>query len=248
LKHGEYDVMAQVETEHWWYRTLHHLVAAELTRYTRRASLRVMADAGCGTGGLYVALRNRLSSVDYVGIDVERSALAHCRRRGARKLVCGSVNDLPLGPGVVDAIVPLDVLYFSTIDRRRALRQLRATLRPGGILVLNLPAFEALRGRHDEAVGIERRFRRKEVESLLDEAGFRDIKTTYWNLMLFVPLLAWRWLSRLGSDEQVRSDLTLPFRWVNRLLIVPLRLEAAVALRWGLPFGSSVLAVARRAD
>ena len=248
MKRGEHDVMARVETEHWWYRTLHHLVAAELTRYTQESPLRVLADAGCGTGGFYVALRDRLPAVDYVGIDVEQRALAHCRRRGARKLACASVDDLPLRPGSVDAIVSLDVLYFSTIDRRRALRQFHATLRPGGTLVINLPAFQALRGRHDEAVGIDRRFRRKEVESLLEEAGFGDIRITYWNLLLFGPLLIWRWVSRLGGDAQARSDLTLPLRWVNRLLMLPLRLEAIVALRWGLPLGSSVLSVARRPE
>lgn len=252
MKDNEYDVMARVEANHWWYVSLHHLVIDEIDRVRQVGKALSMlerwemADAGCGTGGLYQAIRQRTDGIDYIGFDLEARALEHSRRRGARKLVRASVNELPLAPASVDAIVSLDVLCVQGVDVARALNRCYEALRPGGMLVLNLPAFAVLRGRHDVAVSLTRRFRRRDVETMLAEAGFQAERITYWNAVMFIPLAVWRWSSRLAGRDGAESDLTLALGWIDPWMKQVIRVEAAVARLVRLPFGSSVFAVARR--
>lgn len=246
MKDSEYDVMARVEAEHWWYVSLHRLVIDQIAPVGKAVGILSMADAGCGTGGLFQAIGRTTHRVDYVGFDLETRALEHSRRRGAGKLVRASVNELPLAPRSVDAIVSLDVLCVQGVDVARALAGFREALRPGGMLMLNLPAFDVLRGRHDVAVSVTRRFRRRDVEAMLGEAGLEAVRISYWNATTFLPLAVWRWLSRVAGRDDARSDLTLPLGWMNPLMKQALRVEAAVGRRVRLPFGSSVFAVARR--
>jgi len=249
MNDSEYDVMARVEAEHWWYVSLHRMVLDQIARARpvgRAPDNLSMADAGCGTGGLYQAIRQTTHGIDYIGFDIEARALEHSRKRGARKLVRASVNELPLAPRSVDAIVSLDVLCVQGVAVAGALARFHDVLRPGGMLILNLPAFDMLRGRHDVAVSLTRRFRRRDVEAILDEAGFQTARITYWNAMMFLPLAVWRWWSRGVGRDDAQSDLTLPLGWIDPWMKLVLRVEAAVARRVRLPFGSSVFAVARR--
>jgi SAM-dependent methyltransferase len=246
VKYGEYDVMAGAEDRLWWYRGLRHLVISNLERFLPEISKPLVADVGCGTGGTYAAIRDRFPGVRYVGIDIEPRALEHCRARDLRAVVRGSADQLPLRSASVDALICLDVLYYSSIDRDSALRQFFAALKPGGVLLLNLPAFEALKGRHDLAVGIERRFRLREVRTLCEEAGFDSLRTTYWNAALFLPLMIWRRLSRGAAGKQIVSDTAWSPWWLNGILSTLILAEVSLT-RWvRYPAGSSVLAVARK--
>lgn len=244
---AEYAVMAAAEDDHWWYWTLRALVVESLARLGVASDRARIVDAGCGTGGCYRAVRARFPRVAYVGFDVEPTALGYCRQRGLSRLIRASVNEVPLRSACADVVICLDVLYFASICPRKALGQFHATLKPHGLLVLNLPAFNVLRGRHDLAVGIPRRFRQREVRSLVEEAGFVLVKVTYWNTLLFLPTLAWRWVSRLHDRAEPASDvMTLP-AWVNPLLRALLALEV-LASRWtSLPFGSSLFLLAQKA-
>jgi len=239
--------MAAAEDRLWWYRGLRRLVVSNLERFLPKSQSPLIVDVGCGTGGTYAEVRARFPGVRYIGIDVEPRALDHCRARGFGTVVRGSANDVPLRPACADAVICLDVLYYASIDREAALHQFFAVLKPGGVLLLNLPAFEILRGRHDLAVGIARRFRLGEVRSLCRQAGFEPVLITYWNAALFLPLMIWRQLSRGAGEEQAVSDTARSPRWLN-LVLVPLILAEIGLARWvRYPAGSSVFAVARRA-
>jgi hypothetical protein len=126
------------------------------------------------------------------------------------------------------------------------LRQCYAILKPHGVLVLNLPAFECLRGQHDSAVGIQKRFRSGEVRSLLEQTGFDLLSVSYWNSVLFLPILVWRWLSRLADDGEPRSDLVRTPRWLNAVLTGLLRAEVTMAQYMALPLGSSLFLVGQK--
>ena len=243
----EYDVMARLEDEHWWYQGLRQLTVEHLTRAGVDGDTRCLLDAGCGTGGCYHVLRRRFPAISYVGIDVEPRALDHCRHRGLHTVIQGSVNQIPLRPASTDIVLCLDVLYFASIDPRAALQHFSHALKPGGLLILNLPAFQVLRGRHDRAVGIPQRFRRTQVRELVEQAGFRVIKTTYWNMTLFLPLMLWRWLSRSRRTSKPTSDLLRVPRWLNAMLRGILAVEIWMT-RWiSLPLGSSVFLVGQKA-
>lgn len=238
--------MAAFEDRHWWYRGLRGLVVDSLGRRFPGSAPRRIVDVGCGTGGCYRAVRARFGESSYVGLDVEPRALEFCRARGLTRLIQASANEVPLRRESADAVICLDVLYYSSIRPSTALRRFYELLRPRGVLILNLPAFEVLRGEHDRAVGISKRFRWREVRSLCEQAGFRVVWHTYWNTTLFLPLMVWRWLSRARAGGPPVSDVGRVPRWLDgpcRWLILA---EVWAARRVGLPFGSSLFVVAER--
>ncbi len=246
MKRGEYDVMAAAEDRLWWYRGLRRLVVRSLTQFLPAGASPRIVDVGCGTGGTFQAVSEALPGTTYVGFDIEPAALDYSRRRGLRRGVLASASALPMRAESAEAVICLDVLYYSAIEPRTALKTLFSLLRPGGILILNLPAFEILRGQHDLAVGISRRFRRRELCELCDEAGFHVRFVTYWNASAFLPLLAWRRLSRIARSEHAVSDTARSPWWLNGVLGGFIMLEIGL-LRWiPPPFGSSVFAVASR--
>jgi len=246
MEPAEYDVMAAAEDSLWWYRGLRRLVIETLEWAFPRGGPERIVDVGCGTGGCYVVVRDRFPTVRYVGIDPEPKAIAYCRARGLRDVIRASASEIPLRCGSADAVICLDVLYYPSVRPAAAMRDFYEVLKPGGVLILNLPAFESLRGQHDVAVTIPKRYRLREARSLCEGAGFRIARATYWNATFFLPLVVWRRLSRSKRDAIAHSDVDRSPPWLNALFHWVLSLELG-ALRWvALPFGSSAFVVARK--
>lgn len=246
MRAAEYDLMRAVEDRHWWHAVLRSLVEQALAgRLTPRGRL---LDAGCGTGGMLEFLRGCMRDLDVTGIDAAEEAVRHCHRRGLQTVQMGSVEALPFADASFDAVLSLDVLYHAGVSEERALAQMGRVLRPGGLLVLNLPAFAGLRGSHDVAVCGARRYVSDEVRALLERFSFTVEMIHYWNAWLFLPLLVWRRLSRLkaGHAAAAVSDLKLTPAWVNGMLTGLGRVDAGMCREFRLPFGSSVFAVARK--
>jgi SAM-dependent methyltransferase len=246
MQPAEYAVMAEREASHWWYRGLRRLVVRALAHQWPCGSPERIVDVGCGTGGGYVLLRRRYPDSRYVGVDVEPDALRHCRERGLTTVALASANAMPLRAGVADAIVCLDVLYYADIDPSTTLRGFFRLLRPSGVLILNVPALEALRGEHDRAVGIAHRFDLDEVRRLCEGAGFEILHATYWNFALLVPMLVWRRFTAWRGAPAARSDVGRGLGWLNAVCRGLIHLDVAVAGTLGMPLGSSVFVVARR--
>jgi SAM-dependent methyltransferase len=246
VKRGEYDVMAAVEDRLWWYRGLRRLVVRSLTHYLPAGAAPLIVDVGCGTGGTFQAVRAALPGVRYVGLDPEPKALEHCRTRGVRSLIQASVADMPVRLQSADALVCLDVLCYRGVNAEGAFRRFFAVLRPGGVLVVNLPAFEGLRGEHDLAVGIARRFRAAELQILCRQAGFTILLLSYWNAVLFLPLWVWRRLSRSAGEAEATSDTARSPRWLNAVFTGLVLSEISLTRWFCWPWGSSVVVVARR--
>jgi SAM-dependent methyltransferase len=247
MERSEYETMAAVEDRHWWYSGMRAISAALLDSvYAGRRDLRIL-DAGCGTGG-NAALLRRYGQV--VGLDLAPEALALGSARLPGGLVRGSVLDLPFADASFDLVTSFDVLYHRAVpDETPALREVARVLRPGGRLLIRLPAYEFLRGKHDRAVHTRRRYTAAEVRALLDAHGFMVERCSYINALLFPLPAAQRLLERaLPALERPESDLALPPPPVNEALRWPLAAEAAWLARGGhFPFGLSVIALARAA-
>jgi SAM-dependent methyltransferase len=235
--------MYRLEERYWWYRALRDRIVSVLDAYAPHA--RAFLDAGCGTGAVLQELSRRKPGASFVGVDLSPHALDRCRLRSLPLLMRASVNDLPIRSGAFDVVTSHDVLYFEGIDDRRALAEFARVLAAEGTLVLNLPAFECLRGAHDEFVKGRRRYTRAEIGELVRGAGFRLLFTSYWNAALFPAVALVRRLRRTRSETN-ESDLRPLPDAINRLLYALLRVEAAWLRRGTLPFGTSVLAVARK--
>ena len=244
----EYEIMRSLEEEYWWYRSLRTLVLEAATRNLADIPAPIILDAGCGTGGTLGAFRTAFAQASLNGVDYSAEAIAFARARelGADLVQC-DVRDLPFPAEQFDLVVSLDVLCTKNLDDGRVLREFHRVLKTGRALILNLPAFNLLRGAHDVAVQSGRRYTRGQLRRRIEDAGFAVEWVTYWNMILFAPILFWRLLSRgCLRAQEARSDLHRLPRSLNRVLETQLAFEFWLARRVRLPFGTSLFAIARK--
>lgn len=241
--------MYEAEDRHWWYVGLRTVMfkLLDLPRHPSGKALRQMRilDAGCGTGGTLNRLRGYPRAV---GFDYSPIALSFCHQRELNNVRLGSIGAIPFPDREFDLVVSLDVMCDAgTPSENVILAELYRVLKPGGRLYLNLPAYAWLRGEHDLAAGVVRRYTAEGLAAMLNAAGFEVARMTYWNTLLFPLVLAVRLSSRWGMSTDpnaARSDVKVPFAPLNRILTNIVRLEAAWLRGHDLPFGSSLACIA----
>ena len=158
----------------------------ELARVLSDQPARIL-DAGCGTGGLIRRLEGRFPKWQWTGVDLEPPACALARERCGTRIIEASVENIPLNEATFDAVVMADVLYHLD-DDAAALQEAFRVLRPGGLLVVNVPAHRWLWSYHDVTVHGRRRYERGELRNKLAAAGLAVERMTHWN-MLPLPLV-----------------------------------------------------------
>ena len=241
----EYASIYRLEQTHWWYVGMRRIALMLLEAYLPgKHGLKVL-DAGCGTGGMMLALE-RYGQV--FGVDFSPLALRYCRQRGLDRTCLASVVHLPFGSAVFDLVTSFDVLYHLGVsDDTEALREIYRVLLPGGFLLLRLPALEWLRSAHDRAVHTRHRYTAPEVKTKVSAAGFRVLRASYGNTLLFPIAAGARLAQRLmGRGQRAASDVQETAETANRALSGVLALEAQLLRRVDLPVGLSVICLAQK--
>ena len=246
MERAEYERLAALDRRLWWFHGLHAEIAGALDRHGAWHSNERVLDAGCGTGGLLVSLRDEMPAMALFGLELDGIAAQVAQSATGRPIVGGSVNQLPYRDASFAAIVSADVLCHRGVEEKAALDEFRRCLRPGGLLVLNLPAYGWLLSDHDIAVHNVRRYTAGSVRSLLAAAGFSGILTSYWNTVLF-PVMVLKRKVGWRREGKPSSDVVLMPAPVERMFSAIVAFEATL-FRAGLrlPFGGSVLATAMR--
>jgi SAM-dependent methyltransferase len=214
-----------------------------LTGRLGRRDLRIL-DVGCGDG-LFFERLERYGHVE--GVEADGALVADPRWRG--RIAVGRLGE-GFEPGPVhDLVLMLDVLEHIA-DDVAALCAARRALRPGGRLVLTVPALPVLWSRHDEVNEHHRRYTRRGLRRSLVASGFEVEELRYFFAWAVGPLLARRWLAPGAAGKtgrRVAADyaVAVPPAPVNRALYFVSRAEQALGrlVRW--PLGSSLLAVGR---
>lgn len=241
MEDQEYERMFQLEETFWWHRGLRRVILSLVDPFLPEGRPLKILDAGCGTGGFLGELSTRGR---VVGLDISPRALALARRRGHCDMVMGSVLSLPVAGDSLDLIVSMDVLYHRQVpDDGQALKEMVRCLRPGGLLCLNLPAYDWLTSGHDKVIHTARRYTRGKARRLLAREPLEILRLSHWNSILF-PLVAILRLIRRRHDGE--SDVRPIARPLNAALLSVLRLEASLLKHISFPVGLSVAAVARK--
>jgi SAM-dependent methyltransferase len=244
VKPAEYRRMYEAEEGQWWYAGQRAIASAllEPALGAEAPGPRRLLDAGCGTGFNLLTL-SRLGRA--TGVDLAPEAIAYCRERGVRA-VRASLLALPIRDAAFDAVTSFDVIYHAWVtDDRAAVAEMARVLRPGGVLLVRVPALRALWGAHDVEVQSRHRYTRRELRTLLEACGLRVERATYCNSLLFPLLLARRTLDRLlGREGSDVGFLPAPLEWAfTRALLAE---AALVRAGFSFPIGASAVALARR--
>jgi SAM-dependent methyltransferase len=180
-------------------------------------------------------------------IDRSHHALELARKREQGALTYGSVSRLPFASESFDVVTAFDVLYHLGVsDDVEALAEIARVLRPRGTLLARVPAFEALRSQHDEAVHTRERYRRRELVEKLRAARLDPVFVSHANCLLFPVAVLRRGAERVLGTAREGSEVEAVSPALNRVLLMPLRLESWWLKRGSLPFGLSLVAVARK--
>lgn len=237
--------MYNAESGHWWYRGMEVITRSLIEHWVQRAAPLRILDAGCGTGA---AMTTYLADFGEVtGVDLYPQALEFCRRRNARRLARASVLDLPFAAASFELVTSFDVLYERAVaDDVTAVREFARVLSSSGRVLLRLPAYDWLRGQHDERVHTKRRYTKERVRDLFAQAGFILEHISHANTFLFPLAVMKRLAERIFPSKGNGSDLTLDAGMFNSLFRSILSSEAPLVARSGLPFGLSVVAIGRK--
>jgi SAM-dependent methyltransferase len=235
--------MYWAEQSHWWYQGMAAVTRRIIERFYAPGSGLTVLDAGCGTGAGILFL-SRYGAV--TGLDISPHALCFCAERGCKEVARASVSALPFPDGAFDLVTSFDILYFEGIHDETALKETARVLRPRGRLLIRVPAFDWLRGTHDARVSTAHRYTASELAVKLTRSGFEIELLSYANMFLFPLALLKRFAEKWRIVPQLDSDLAVRVGPFSGLLRACLALESRIIPWLRLPFGLSVVAMARK--
>jgi len=238
------EATARAERDHFWFRGFRRFVAPLLERAAGgRRNLRSL-DCGCGTGHNLLMLRRFGRAI---GIDITFSGLHYASSRGDRQVAQASAASLPFAGETFDLVTSFDVIYSLPDDlERAAMTEMFRVLEPGGHLVLNAAALEALRGNHSVLSSEVRRYSKASLTTVLERAGFRILWMSYTNATILPLLLGVRLAQRISGHQESPDEISVPAAPINLALGGLLALEAGAIRIVSMPAGSSVLCLAQK--
>lgn len=243
MQQHTYSIMYEIEGHHWWFAGRRRIISMFLKNICESLQInrpRIL-DVGCGTGA-NLELLSKFGDAE--GVDVSADALAFCRQRGLTKVKQGEAEKLPYPDDSFDLVTALDVVEHLD-DDVAGLGEMRRVLRPGGRVLLFVPAFMFLWGVQDDVSNHRRRYAMKELKQALDAAGLKVERATYANITFLLPILLGRLLMRVtGFRPASENNLTIGL--LNRPLGYILGSESFWLRHLNLPVGVSAICVARR--
>jgi SAM-dependent methyltransferase len=230
----------KVEDWHWWYRTRRDILDALLDRVPLDREQALLLDVGCGTGGGSLVLSRHGRAV---GLDLAQSSFAAAPERPYTHRVVGSAEVIPFRDQTFDVVAALDVLEHLDDDVAGA-QEIHRVLKPGGVAVIFVPAFQILWGYNDEFSHHRRRYTTATLRRTLETAGFRVENLGYFNMVLFLPLLAARLAERVAPERMKKIEYQESPTLMNEVLARLFKLELPLLRRRPLPVGTSAFCLA----
>jgi ubiquinone/menaquinone biosynthesis C-methylase UbiE len=244
---AEFANIARAERDFWWYRGMREILFRVLDPFLEGRAPRRVLDAGCGTG-YFSHLLQKERKWNVTPLDLGWEGLRYARQMGVERAVQGNLMALPFRDSAFDLVMSIDVIvHIKRGEEHVAARELARVLDAGGLLVMRVAALDCLRSRHSDFVEERQRFTRRRLMGLMTGAGIRVLRCTYANaLLLPVALAKFRLLEPLSRRPPATGLDPMP-PWLNRLLSVPLALEAGwIGAGHGFPAGQSLVLIGEK--
>ena len=246
-----FEFLFEMEQKHFWHVGRREMILDVLRRNIPELAQSRMLEIGCGNGVVLAYLKQ--NGVNVAGGDIFREGLEFCQRRvdsvslyqiDALALPFRSDFDIT---GLFDVLEHID-------DDERALREINQALRPGGEILLTVPAHEFLWSYFDAQSHHRRRYSKRELVAKLERNGFAIKRMSYYMCFLFPVFAAIRLVGNMfhrknHEKKDIRTSLeakTIPI--VNEVFLGLLRLERWLIRYLDLPFGASLLVLAEKTN
>lgn len=238
----EYQRMFDLEDHHWWFQGRIDLMRRMVVLHCPRVPGRIprLLDIGCGTG-LFVQEQSQ-DKIAF-GLDFSMEALEFTRTRHVSDLVCADSQMMPFESESFDIVTAFDLIEHVERDDTLIAEAYRV-LRPGGVVLIAVPAHPFLQGGHDDALHHKRRYGWKQFDQLFDPSLWVRRRMTWTFASIYPIAVVVRSIRNLlPASDSPTADTNLTPAWLNRALLQWHRLENSWAATRDLPFGLSILTV-----
>jgi SAM-dependent methyltransferase len=237
---GTFAVEAEIEATHWWFVGRRKLFSRLITSLEQSSNISVL-DIGCSTGtNLRMLIENKFINVS--GIDISPVAINWCDLKGLPKVTLGSVTNIPFPDSFFDLVLATDIIEHVD-DDSLAIAEIQRVLKPGGYVLITVPAFNMLWGLQDRVSHHKRRYKINNLLAIVKDADLVPIKYFYFNFILFIPIwIARQIINLLGINIRSEGEVNGPI--ISSLLTAIFFLDIWLSPIVRPPFGVSALVLA----
>ena len=239
-----YDELNNLEKSHWWFQARKKILTKLTEKYYKYQPEAKVLDIGCGTG----ATLEQLKGLGEVwGIEKDKLAVDYCRQKLPKANITQGIFPEEVPAEKFDLVTILDVLEHIA-DDEKALQKASEILKPAGVLIVTVPAYKFIWSSHDQVNQHYRRYTLIELKQKLKKTGLRIKKISYFNTILFLPIVIGKVAKRIFGSSKPTSHLKdgLPPVFLNQILEMIFSLEKDLLPFFNLPFGISIIAIAKK--
>lgn len=235
-----YDDLFKIEEDHWWHIARRKTVLLFISKFLKSKNPKIL-DIGCGTG----KTMSELAEIGKAwGIDKSASAIKYCRLRGIKNIKQSSAYKTGFKNDEFDVITLLDVLEHT--DESKTLNEIKRLIADDGVVIISVPAYSWLWSKWDIVQHHHRRYSRGDIKELLKRNGFEIVKISYMFSFLIIPVIAVRVFKSLLIKEDYTSDFSLTSNLLNKIFSIICDIERVLINTMGIPFGTSIVCVAKK--
>lgn len=235
----------ELEDSHWWFQGRAAVVLEMIDRFCPVEEDEQFLDVGCGTGLILQALSQRREAV---GVDMSPLAVDYAKQRGLSQVFCAELAELQTVASRAWAFrvaVLLDVIEHVQ-DDLGLLRQVYQTLKPGGQVLITVPAYPWMWSQHDVLNHHYRRYTARQLRDVVSASGFEMQKLSFYNTWLFLPALLQKAVSGQRPVQDAAETIPTVAPWLNALFKGIFASEQYLLPHVNFPFGVSLLAIAQK--
>lgn len=237
-----YDKYREVEASHWWFEVRRKIIRDLFLKYNISNKSKIL-DVGCNYGYFVGELQKQ--GFEYCfGTDISKQAIEYGIQKGIKNLSVSLAEKLSHPDNTFDLTMALDVIEHIE-DDKMAIREISRITKPGGYFFVMVPAYMYLWSLQDDVAKHFRRYNKKTLASSIENSGFEIVRMTYFNSILFFPIMIIRKLEHFTKTNR-SSDFDLNNALTNSILKIVFGLEKPLLRFMNFPFGVSILMIARK--
>jgi len=240
MKNYLYQDLYDLENKHWWHIAKRRIVMDLIRTYCKIKKPKIL-DMGCGTGKNLETFKELGTAF---GIDSSLQAIKFCQKRGLNNIHLGKAERTSFPANSFDLISLLDVLEHT--DDNKTLKEVCRLLHKDGFVIITVPALPLLWSKWDVVLHHKRRYTKKNLKQILEKNQLRILKISYMYSFLVLPVVIIRIIKNLLFPKHYPSDFLFTFPLLDKILFQLARLEAIFIRKGLVPFGLSLIVIARK--